>query len=111
MKKGILLLFLALFFAGCESMYPAVEKSKNLRVGMTKEEVLAIMGEPLTEESFCRPNIWFYYVETIWADGLNTEDECMPLVFVDGKLAGWGREYYNDYRRRPKYLPQLPGSN
>ncbi len=97
-------MFAAVFIAGCHLMYPAVENSKKLRVGMTKEEVLAVMGEPLTEEAFCRPNIWFYYERTVWADGLTTEDECMPLVFIDGRLAGWGNAYYNDYRMRPKYL-------
>ena len=24
-----------------------------------------------------------------------TIDECMPVVFKNGKLAGWGNEYYN----------------
>ncbi len=107
MKKIIFSVLFAVFTAGCYLMYPAVEKSKNLRVGMTKEEVLAVMGEPLIEEAFCRPDIWFYYTRTVWADGLTTEDECMPLVFIEGRLAGWGNEYYNDYRMRPKYLREV----
>ena len=63
-----------------------------------KAEVLEVMGEPLSDESFCRPDLWFYYHKTVWADGLVTEDECMPLVFQDGKLIGWGNEYYTRCR-------------
>ena len=27
-----------------------------------------------------------------------TEDECIPLVFKDGKLAGWGNPFYTRFR-------------
>ncbi|MDD3886928.1 MAG: DUF3192 domain-containing protein [Victivallaceae bacterium] len=79
-----------------------VENSKRLRVGMTKIQVLDIMGEPLTDEEYCTPNVWYYYIRVVWADGLRTEDECMPLVFRDGKLIGWGNEFYTDYRLKLK---------
>ncbi len=75
-----------------------VENSKQLRVGMTKAQVLEIMGNPLTEESFCKPDLWFYYLNTVWYDGLITEDECLPLVFEDGVLIGWGKPFYTQYR-------------
>ena len=75
-----------------------VENSKSLRVGMTKAEVLDVMGEPVSDETYCTPDVWFYYHKTVWADGLVTEDECMPLVFEDGKLAGWGNAFYAAYR-------------
>lgn len=79
-----------------------VENSKQLRVGMTKAEVLEVMGEPLSDESFCRPDLWFYYHKTVWADGLVTEDECMPLVFEEGRLVGWGNTFYTSYRINKK---------
>ncbi len=79
-----------------------VENSKQLRVGMTKSEVLDVMGEPLSDESFCRPDLWFYYHKTVWADGLVTEDECMPLVFEEGRLVGWGNTFYTAYRINKK---------
>ena len=75
-----------------------VENSKKLRVGMTKSEVLSVMGEPVKNETFNRPDIWFYYFNTNWLDGFVTEDECFPVVFKDGKVAGWGNAYYTRSR-------------
>lgn len=88
--------------AGCRMPWSEisdnVEHSKLLRVGMTKEQVLRIMGNPLTDESYCQPDVWFYYWNTVWHDGLVTEDECIPLVFKDGKLIGWGNFFYTNLR-------------
>ena len=102
MKKITLLfaVFSALFLiAGCASARN-LENSKQLRTGMTKSQVLEIMGRPVEDEAFCKPDVWFYQVETIWADGLTTMDECMPLVFENGKLAGWGNTFYTRYGTR-----------
>ena len=74
------------------------ENSRRLRVGMTKAEVLEIMGEPIRDEKFCEPDMWFYYREMVWGDGLLTEDECLPLIFEDGKLIGWGNNFRLDHR-------------
>ena len=104
-----LLLAAALFcclFSGCTMPWTEaqnnLDNSKRLRVGMTKSEVLKIMGQPLRDETFCKPDIWYYYVEQIWADGLIAEEECMPLVFENGKLAGWGNHFLTRYRLRRK---------
>ena len=94
-KSGISLLAgaLVLLLAGCLSEASAnVENAKRLRVGMTKAEVIAVMGEPV-KESFATPDRWYYFVKPVWADGLTTEEECLPLIFDKGRLAGWGRRY------------------
>ncbi len=117
MKKYILLLLIAICSAGC-SLNPFhvaktnVENSKKLRVGMTKAEVLAIMGEPEKGETFNKPDVWFYYFNMNWGDGFVTEDECFPLVFNNGRLAGWGNAYYTRIRLENKdKVPnvELPG--
>ena len=87
---------------GCAVGTGNVENSKKLRVGMTKGQVLEIMGEPVSGEAFCKPDVWFYQTRTVWADGLTTEDECIPLVFTDGKLSGWGVVYYTHFRQQQK---------
>ncbi len=80
--------------ASC-AKYQNRDNALNLRVGMTKEETLAVMGEPLRGKQYCRPDVWFYYIETRWCwDFQSTRDECMPIVFKDGKIAGWGVQYY-----------------
>ena len=96
-----LLLVLALLGTGmlCSCAYfSQYENQKNaakLRVGMTKAEVLAIMGEPLRDEVFNKPDTWYYYIDTKWHDTYTTQDECMPLVFRKSKLVGWGQDYFN----------------
>jgi outer membrane protein assembly factor BamE (lipoprotein component of BamABCDE complex) len=99
MKKLILQSFFALVimtvFCGCsfKEINRNLENSRKLRVGMTKEQVLSIMGEPLRNAFFHEENVWYYFVRINWYDGLYTRDECMPLVFKDDKLTGWGNEY------------------
>lgn len=89
---------LLLLLAGCASEAAVnMENAKRLRVGMTKEQVIAIMGEPV-KESFSTPDRWHYFVEPVWADGLTTEEECIPLIFEKGRLAGWGKRYDLKYR-------------
>ena len=85
-----------------------VENSRSLRVGMTKAEVLEVMGEPIRNENFCKPDLWYYYIEMVWGDGLVTEEECMPLVFENGRLIGWGNDFLLDYRlKRKTQVPEL----
>ena len=83
---GIMLLCLTgCYWQAAENL----ERSRQLRVGMTKAEVLKIMGEPVKEE-FSTPDRWYYFIESVWGDGLTTEEECMPLIFEKGRLTGWG---------------------
>lgn len=98
MKKIVRFFSLVLFvvvLSGCSwsEINRNIENSKQLRVGMTKEQVLQIMGEPLTKAAFHEENVWHYFVRINWYDGLYTRDECMPLVFKDNQLIGWGNEF------------------
>ena len=97
MKKYLVVLSAAMMlFAGCGviSQFGNFENSAKLRVGMTQAQVREIMGDPL-DVSFAKPDVWYYYIQTRWNDGQTTIDECMPVVFKDGKLIGWGNEYFN----------------
>ena len=116
MKKNILLcaaaVVLTAVLSGCAFSEQArnFENSAKLRVGMTREQVLAIMGKPL-DAVFSKPDVWYYYIETRWHDGQETIDECMPLVFKKGKLAGWGNDYYKKEKLFKKQYdrPQIEG--
>ena len=73
---------------------------KLLKHNMTKAEVLAVMGAPLTKEKYHQENVWFYYTDWQWADTNITSDECTPLVFENDKLAGWGHPYFKETKQR-----------
>lgn len=97
----MLLLTLGILTAGmlCSctwySQFTIGEKLKQLRVGMSKQEVLKVMGDPV-KEVYNKPDVWYYYTDTKWHDTFTTRDECTPLVFKDGRLQGWGNNYYNE---------------
>ena len=76
------------------------EHAKLVKKGMTKDEVLAIMGEPRIHEKYNTPNIWFYYTDWDWADAAVTESECTPLLFKNDKLIGKGFVFYRNYKQR-----------
>lgn len=112
LKRILLLLAVAVctgLLTGCSWSEASrnLENARALRIGMTKAQVLEIMGEPVENEIFTRPDVWFYFIEPVWMDGLTTEDECMPLVFENGKLIGWGNEYY----ARTRLMPAMPKTN
>ena len=75
---------------------------KKLRVKMTKDEVLAIMGDPIKGEVFCSDNVWWYYTRTCWTDYMTTREECTPVVFDEnGLVEGWGTTFFrNEYDYR-----------
>ena len=74
------------------------EKLADIRVGMTKDQVVEIAGEPLNRELYSTDNYWFYYTDPKWYDGLVTQDECTPFLFDDeGVLQGWGNRYFREH--------------
>ncbi|MBN1863323.1 MAG: DUF3192 domain-containing protein [Victivallales bacterium] len=77
-----------------------LENLSRLSVGMTKQEVLGIMGEPLTNEVYNEDNVWYYFTQVKWSDGMITHDECTPVFFEDGKLLGWGQAEFKKHRQR-----------
>ena len=99
-----LLLFLVFLVTSCANRKIIEQNRAHLKLlhkGMSKEQVLSIMGEPLKNEVYNSDNTWYYFVESKWSDGMITRDECAPLFFDDeGKLAGWGQEAYRKYSQR-----------
>ena len=90
---------LVLMTASCGYFQAWHQRSKlqDIRVGMTKEQVVEIAGKPLSKELYSTDSLWFYYTSPKWYDGMVTQDECTPFLFDDdGVLTGWGRKYYND---------------
>ncbi len=98
---GILIISMAFGFISCWQATQARNRDGLLRlkIGMTKEEVLRIMKKPVLNEAYKTEDgkelvILFFYTNRMWADGNYTRDECTPVVFEDGRVVGWGNEFY-----------------
>ena len=104
---GVILLVLVIMISGCtESDRIRVMNRENLMklsIGITKQEVLDIMGtetfgsinNPYKNEVLYGKNgkvleVLYYYTDKKSADGVITDDELTPLVFDGDKLIGWG---------------------
>ena len=83
MKKLIFILMVGSLFMGC-FMYTTQNLSKSSRVqaGMSTDEVLEIMGEPVISELDRNVEEW-HYCKTA---RLYTKDEFLAVFFVDNKL-------------------------
>ena len=113
-----------LLTAGCATMETVRAENRanlnRLQLGMTKEEVLAVMGtktvttyrDGVRGEQITNPyrtevhraaghvfEILFYYTDIKANDGAITDDELTPIVLKDGRLDGWGWSYWNDIVR------------
>lgn len=90
------------------------ENLLKLSMGMSKAEVLQIMGtktiksdgdwtinnpyksEMLKGKDGIVYELLFYYTDMKAADNAITDDELTPLVFKDKELLGWGWSFVND---------------
>ena len=123
MKKLSLYVFLVLMFCN-NSISDTIftpkqvrtmnkERLNELEIGMSKDEVLIIMGtkrfsiesSPFTIENPFRievqssdKNIYrilYYYTDLVKADGFITDDELTPVILKNNKLVGWGRDVWD----------------
>jgi len=120
MKTKIGIICIVLAIAGCAgiSLYRTIAPNRSnlekLSVGMSKEQVLQIMG---TKNFVCggmtinNPfrvtklqaasrtyEIVFYVTSVVVDDNVIDENELTPLVFYQAKLMGWGWGYIDTIR-------------
>lgn len=121
MKRIILLICVTFLITGCATLSEIRatnrERLNKVSIGMTKEEVLNIMGtkrinayddmslvevinNPYKTEILRGKDrtfeVLYYYTEHKRADGAISDDELTPLVFDEGKLIGWGWSFFED---------------
>lgn len=123
MRKTIILLISVLFLSGCATLPELRVRNREnlvkLSIGMTKEEVLRIMGtrttkayqgwdggfvdiinNPYRSETLQGKDktfeVLYYYTDIKKADSAITDDELTPLVFEESKLVGWGWGFLQD---------------
>ncbi|WOT04253.1 DUF3192 domain-containing protein [Shewanella youngdeokensis] len=74
------------------------EKLSMLSLGMSKEQVITLMGTADFNEAFIEDgkevHVLFYRTQRMKGDGKTTKDECTSLVIRENALVGWGDKAY-----------------
>src|SRR3990167_2568161 len=95
MKKFILIVFIGLSLSSCSLLHVhktdveqgniiTQEKIKRLHLGMTQEEVIAIMGTSLTENIFVPHRVDYIY--TYQPGRSRMVEKRLTLIFKNGRL-------------------------
>ena len=97
-KSFLLLLLFALIIYGCvlaaqNQSRETNDKIMHLDVWMTKSEVLQILGKPYKREVYGE-NEFLIYETNYFAK--HEKEKYTPIFFKNGKIVGWGRNYYDD---------------
>ena len=101
--KHLFIIALALLLISCATSRHVMDKNNkallSLEIGMSKQQVLEVMGDPDLNEAYKSLHgksvaIFFYYTERKSRDHVIIKDETTPVVFEKGELIGWGSEFY-----------------
>ena len=106
---------LAFLAMGCEAyLYPRFEKGmwssyvklQDVQLGMSQQEVEAIMGAPAQKEEGDyrggRFTVYYYLTHTMDSEGSETvRGGYTPMVFQDDRLVGIGKRAYRGAVDRP----------
>ncbi len=82
--KRIFFICSCLFLMGCTTMISATNK---LNIGMSKQEVIGVLGEPQSSKASENEEVWEYQ---LLATDLREHEEFWA-VFKDGRLAQYGK--------------------
>ena len=118
--KGKLVVCLAIVLSGCYGsgvwyhgqMQDTEEEAKinnqrmmKLNIGDSRDSVLMVMGQPAKRESYQLENSrvvdFLFYRTSGWrqSDGGNQDYQFTPFAFENGRLVGWGRNFYDNVIR------------
>lgn len=114
--RSVILCCMAIITAGCVGSavhstfkYNSVqstisENNENLlklNIGMSRDAVASVMGQPERSEGYAWGSAWLY--RTAMTSGVyGTEDsDFTPVVFgQDGTLVGWGRNFFTEHVKK-----------
>lgn len=97
MKKAIIVSILGLLLIGCAGSPDwNREKLNELEVGMTKEQVRKIMGQPREKGATDIREYWLYQTSNYRAYETPCWEYLTPVVFKDDRVIGWGRHLWVD---------------
>ena len=99
---------IAVVAVGCSSIEMRVDKNNanmaNLSIGMTKAQVIEVMGPAGKTEGYATKSggfmeFLFYRSAVYWKQfesGPMGDKHWTPVCLIDGKVKGWGRNFYDD---------------
>jgi len=91
----VVMLFLVGSMCSCTSLGKENRRRlMQLQIGQTREQVINIMGMPHMNEGYKSEKGVSREVLYYGTGSLTPESELIPLVFENGKLIGWGKDYY-----------------
>jgi outer membrane protein assembly factor BamE (lipoprotein component of BamABCDE complex) len=64
---------------------------KKVQVGMKRDEVIALMGQPEKQETYGKTEFLIYRTDHTQSDAV----DFTPIAIADGKVVGWGRDVYD----------------
>ena len=87
MKKLILILIVNSLFMGCSTIYTTqnLSKSSKVHAGMSTDEVMKIMGEPVISELYDNVEEWHYCTT-------GSRDKFLVIFFVENRVIA--KKYY-----------------
>jgi len=95
MKKVVVVFLLVFFLHGCYPWDINRENLNKIEIGMSKAQVLEVMGKPYRREAEGQYEWLLYQTKIPSVYEAHTESNYLtPLLFEDGKLVGWGKNFW-----------------
>jgi hypothetical protein len=107
MRLRILACILLFGLTACESKRllsgPELHSFYEIQVGLTRENVIRLLGEPVDRQTIDDTEFLFYY-----ASWMNTAraNEHSPLAIVNGTVVAMGETYYRNFLKSHRRLKE-----
>lgn len=89
----------AFTLTGCGGIAKKNNLAMNeLRLGQSEDTVVSIMGQPQKTSAFKNKTYWLY--RTSYSS--NDYDRFTPILFANGKVEGWGKQYLQEIGITPE---------
>lgn len=100
MKRFFLILASLLMLSGCANRIDYNQKSLDLSLGMSKQSVQTVMGQPRRTDVNQDRERWIYWnpvmVGFTPVDNEQLAQDRLVVTFVNGKVTKWGKQTLSD---------------
>lgn len=100
MKRFFVAVFSVLLMAGCANKIDYNKGSLHLGIGMSKPEVIGVLGEPRRTDVNEDRERWIYWNKVLIGftpfDNENLAQDRLVVTFKDGKVSKWSNQTLAD---------------